>query len=75
MFPLVSSTNQTCGFFQHRFIQVILALPCSTVYFNKIFRFLRIFDNSIIEDCKLLYTISSDCYGLENSVVLLIVLT
>jgi len=36
-------------------VRAIFAPPCSTVYFYKISRFLRIFDNSIIEDYKLLY--------------------
>ena len=51
-------------------VRVIFALPCSTVYFYEISRFLRILDNSKIEDYKLLYTTSysSDCYSLENSV-------
>jgi len=31
-------------------VRVIFALPCSAVYFYKISRFFRIFDNSIIED-------------------------
>jgi len=31
-------------------VRVIFALPCSAVYFYEISRFLRIFDNSIIED-------------------------
>jgi len=38
-------------------VRVIFALPCIAVYFYKISRFLRILDNSIIEDYKLLYTI------------------
>jgi len=51
-------------------VRAIFALPCSAIYFYEISRFLRIFDNSIIEDYKLLYTTSysSDCYSLENSV-------
>ena len=44
-------------------VKVIFALPCSAVQlalciFLKISRFLRIFNNSIIEDYKLLYTTS-----------------
>ena len=39
-------------------VRVIFVLPCSAVYFYEIFRFLRIFNNSIIEDYKLLYTTS-----------------
>jgi len=51
-------------------VRTIFALPCSTVCFYEISRFLRIFDNPIIEDYKLLYTTSysSDHYSLENSV-------
>jgi len=49
-------------------VRAIFALPCSAVYFYEISRFLRIFDNSIIEDYKLLCTTSysSDHYSLEN---------
>ena len=39
-------------------VRVIFALPCSVVYFYVISRFLIIFDNSITEDYKLLYTAS-----------------
>jgi len=39
-------------------VRVIFVLPCSTVYFYEISRFLRIFDNSIIEDYKLFYATS-----------------
>jgi len=39
-------------------VRAIFALPCSAVYFYEISRFLRIFNNSIIEDYKLLYTTS-----------------
>jgi len=33
-------------------VRAIFALPCSTVYFYEISKFLTIFDNSIIEDYK-----------------------
>jgi len=39
-------------------VRAIFALPLSAVYFYKISRFLRIFNNSIIEDYKLLYPTS-----------------
>jgi len=44
----------------------VRAISCSTVYFYEISRFFRIFDNSIIEDYKLLG--SSDHYSLGNGV-------
>jgi len=34
-------------------VRAIFAIPCSAVYFYEISRFLRIFDNSIIEDIQL----------------------
>ena len=51
-------------------LTMILALPCILrCYFYEISRFLRIFNNSIIEDYKLLMQLaSSDRYSLENSV-------
>jgi len=39
-------------------VRVIFALPYSAVYFYKISRFLRIFDNLKIEDYKLFYATS-----------------
>ena len=50
-------------------VRVIFVFPCSAIYFYKISRFLRIFNNSIIKDYKLLIQLaSSDRYGLGNSI-------
>jgi len=47
-------------------VGAIFSLLCGAVYFYEISRFLRIFDNSIIEDYKLLIQLASSDRG--NSV-------
>ena len=47
-------------------IRAVFAFSCSIVYFYEISRFLRIFDNSIIED--FIQLASYDRYSLENNV-------
>ena len=47
-------------------VKAIFTLPSSTVYFYEISRFLRIFNNSIIEDYKLFLLLVSSVAIVNN---------